>query len=115
MIYINGETISIIVFFLGFFGLVYYRKIIKSIICIGIMDVAVIIYFISANYNLKMMPPLHSSPIENFADPLPQALMITAIVIGVGVTAVSITMYIHLFRKYGEDSWDEIMKKRKEK
>jgi len=34
-------------------------------------------------------------------------LMITAIVIGVGVTAVALTMFINLYHKYGTTNWEK--------
>jgi multicomponent Na+:H+ antiporter subunit C len=46
------------------------------------------------------------------ADPLPQALMITAIVIGVSVTAVALTMFITMYHIYGTTNWGKIVRKR---
>jgi multicomponent Na+:H+ antiporter subunit C len=39
------------------------------------------------------------------ADPFPQALMLTAIIIGVSVTAINITMLNTLFRKFKTLDW----------
>jgi len=109
---LTGEIVSILVFFIGLYGLIAKRNIIKSIISIGIMDTAVILYFISCSFKEGRLPPIGDILPQEMVDPLPQALMITAIVIGVGVTAVALTMYIHLYRKYGTDNWKKVMKKR---
>ncbi|HCX64042.1 MAG TPA: sodium:proton antiporter [Eubacteriaceae bacterium] len=110
---INGETISIILFFIGVYGLIAKRNIVKSIMSVGIMQVAVILYFISANHHPEAIPPIGDvSEAAYVADPLPQALMITDIVIGVGVVAASLTMFIHLYHRYGTASWEKSKAKR---
>lgn len=113
MDYINGENISIILFFIGMYGLIGRRNIVKSIISISIIQAAIILYFISAGTPSGSAPPIY--PINNgeiVSDPLPQALMITDIVIGVGVTAGSLTMFIHIYHRYGTANWLKVKKKR---
>ncbi|MPW25752.1 sodium:proton antiporter [Alkalibaculum sp. M08DMB] len=112
MDFINGETVSILLFFIGIYGLIAKRNIIKSIISIGIMQASIILYFISANYIAGSIPPMGDLSSGPVADPLPQALMITEIVIGVGITAASLTMFIHIFHKYGTSSWLKLRRKR---
>ena len=112
MDFINGETISIVLFFIGLYGLIARRNVIKSIVSIGILQVACILFFLSINFIEGSLPPLKDSADHIVADPLPQALMITAIVIGISVTAVSLTMFITLYHKYGSTNWYKITKKR---
>lgn len=49
-----------------------------------------------------------------WADAVPQALMITAIVIGVAVTAVALMMFIALYHRYGTTNWKTAHNIRKE-
>lgn len=112
--FINGETVSIILFFIGLYGLIARRNVIKSIVSVGIMQVACILFFITANFTEGLQPPLSDSAPSVMADPLPQALMITAIVIGISITAVSLTMFITLYHKYGSTNWEKINKRRAE-
>lgn len=114
MHWINGETVSILLFFIGVYGLIARRNIVKTIISIGIMEAAVILFFIAANFSHASVPPVGTVGRVDMADPLPQALMITAIVIGVGVKAVSLTMFISLYHKYGTTNWVKVIKKRME-
>ncbi len=115
MKYINGESIGFLLFFIGIYGLIARRNIIKTVISIGIMQVGVILYFLAADNPSQIVPPI-GLPAEGMiaADPLPQALMITDIVIGVGVTAAALTMFIHLYHKYGTTNWLKAKKKRME-
>ena len=104
------EIFVAIMFFLSFYGLITGKNAIKSIIYIGLMEIAVIMFFLSFGYESGMMPPIGQNQ-ENVADPLPQALMITAIIIGVAVTAVNLTMLISLCRQSKTTDWDTVRKK----
>ena len=77
------------------------------------MTIAVIMFFLSLGYESGIMPPIGPNR-ENVADPLPQALMITAIVIGVAVTAVNLTMLISLCRQSKTADWDIVQRKNME-
>ncbi|MBN1891285.1 MAG: cation:proton antiporter subunit C [Clostridiales bacterium] len=113
MSWINGESVGIVLFFVGLFGLVARRNMLKSIISLAIMQVAAILFFLSGSVALGQEPPIgEHEDISFVADPLPQALMITDIVIGIGVTAVALTLMIHLYHRYGTSNWLRAMKKR---
>ncbi len=108
---INGQTVSLLIFFIGVFGLVTQRNIVKTIISINVMDVGAILFLITVNVRAGDVPPVGESDFLRMADPLPQALMITAIVIGISVSAVSLTIFISLFRKHGTSDWSKIIKR----
>lgn len=112
MEWLNGEIVAIILFFIGVYGLISRRNIVKTVISIWIMEVAVILFFMTIHYQKTSVPPIGEAIKGTMADPLPQALMVTAIVIGVSVTAVSLTMFITLYHKYGSTNWEKVMKKR---
>lgn len=112
MDYLNGEMVSIVVFFIGVYGLIARRNIVKSIISLGIMETAVILYFISTGFTEGDLPPVGDLEGIPASDPLPQALMITEIVIGVAITAIALTMFIHLYHKYGTTNWYKAMRRR---
>jgi multicomponent Na+:H+ antiporter subunit C len=114
MKWFNGENISLILFFIGLYGIISRRSIIKSVISIIIMETGVILFFLTINYDVMSSPPIGSEVQAVIADPLPQALMITAIVIGIAVTAVSLTMANTIYHKYGTSNWKELIFKRRE-
>ena len=110
---INAELICAAVFFISFYGLIVSKSIIKSIVSIVVMEMAVIMFLISIGFTDGMIPPIGQN-MENAADPLPQALLITAIVIGITVTAVNVTFLISLFRQYQTADWDAVRMKNSE-
>jgi multicomponent Na+:H+ antiporter subunit C len=106
--------IVLLVFFLtflvGLLGIILSKNVIKTIVSLSIMETAAILIFISlSNYKEYSLPfwGLSSNPI----DPFPQALMITTIVIGSAVTALSLMISIKIFHYYGSLDWSVIFKK----
>ncbi len=114
MDWFNGEIVSIIIFFIGVYGLVSNTNIVKTIISIVVMDVAAILFFLTINFTENSVPPIGNDITKVIADPLPQAIMITAIVIGVSTTAVALTMFISLYHRYGTTNWEKAKEKRME-
>jgi len=104
------EIAAIGMFFLGFLGVITSRNIIKSVIFIVLMETGVIMFFLSIGVSAGFLPPIagHLSEYGNLVDPLPSALMITAIVIGLSVTAINITMLMTLLRKHRTADWDAV-------
>jgi multicomponent Na+:H+ antiporter subunit C len=116
------ELAAVIMFFISYYGLTTSRNIMKSIIFIVLMEVAVVMFWLSIGFRAGIRPPIVASHpgIDAFseleylgyvADPFPQALMITAIIIGLAITAINTVMFITLYRKYKTTDWD-VAKKR---
>ena len=103
------ELASIALFFICFYGLITSKKMIKSVIFLIVLQSAVILFFLSIGYQGGNVPPIgdYFEHLEYVADPLPQALMITAIIIGVAVMTILLTMLMSLFRSYQTTDWAE--------
>ena len=103
------DLFPILLFFISFFGLITAKSIIKSIVFIMTMQTSVIMFWLVQGAKFGTSPPIIDN-IENLdisavADPLPQALMLTAIIIGISVMAVNITMLNTLYRKHKTADW----------
>jgi len=105
----SGEVFGILLFFLGLIGLMTEKKVIKSIMILTIMQAGVYLVYITTNYTNETVPPIvgEGDP-ATFADPVPSALMITAIVIGIGITAIGLTMFMHYAEKHDFTHWSRI-------
>ncbi len=101
-----------ILFLVGLYGVLMKRNLIKIIIGLCIMEYSVNLFLILIGYvNGGTVPILKQEMIINnkvfgiqtntFVDPLPQAMILTAIVIGLATTALLLSVAIRLFRKYG--------------
>ncbi len=105
------SNLAVVIFFIGLYGAMSQRNIIKTIMSVGIMDLGAITFFMLANYQPGARPPVSGTPVENMADPVPQALMITAIVIGVSVIAMCLAMYMRVAYRYGTADWKILIRR----
>lgn len=109
------EAAGLLLFLIGLYGLLARRNIIKTFLSLGIMDIGVIVFFLGIGFESGAQPPIGElSGAAAVADPVPQALMITAIVIGAAVTAVGLMMFIALYHRYGSTNWKTVHRIRKE-
>jgi len=100
---------------IGFYGMCTSKNIIKSIVCLNISEAAIILIFLrSVYFEGAALPIIGLHHAGEMVDPLPQALMITAIVIGASVTSLALMISIRLFRAYGSLDWRMLLE-RKEK
>jgi len=101
------------IFITGFIGLISMKNIIKKIIGLNLLTSSVVLLFILEASRIGDEAPIIDNKVQNIVDPIPQALMLTAIVIGVCVIALSLAMAVRLYKTTG--SLDiEIIKQRLE-
>lgn len=106
-----SPILSFIIIIIGIYGVATSRNIIKSIICFNIIETAIILLFLNlGNYNNGNIPII-TDAIGEMVDPLPQALMITTIVIGASITALALMLSIKIFHYYGTLDWDELLER----
>ena len=94
--------LSLILFCIGLYCVLRKRNLIKIIIGIIIMEYAVNLFFILIAYRHQGRSPIYAPGeiIINMVDPLPQALVLTAIVIGLAVTALVVAIALRIYEKY---------------
>ncbi len=103
--------LTVAIFFIGLYGAMTQRNIIKTIMSVGIMDTAAILYMALSNLPADALPPIVGTPVERMSDPVPQALMITAIVIGVSVVAMCLAMYMRVAYRYRTADWSILIRR----
>jgi multicomponent Na+:H+ antiporter subunit C len=103
---ITEENTAIILFFVGVYGLVARRNMMKSIMSLAIMQAAIILFFLSIN--AASYPPIGESATLSASDPLPQALMITAVVIGMSIIGVSLIMFNTTYNVFKSTNWNKV-------
>ena len=111
------EYIALITGFLiilaGLWAIITRKNIIKMIIGFSLFDTGLHIVMVSLAYVKGSTAPILDSPelIEEaatkIADPVPQALVLTAIVIGLGVTALMLAFAMKLHKSKGSLQIDD--------
>jgi len=103
-----------LLFCIGLYCIVVKRNMIKIIIGMGIIDYATFLFLVLIGYRMEGRSPIYdkTQEVKNMVDPIPQALVLTAIVIGLAVLALMISIAIRLYEKYGTFDITEIRKLR---
>lgn len=88
------------------------RSLAKVVIGLSLLSYAASLLIFTVNGVMRGRPPLVPEgavrPVEPFADPLPQALILTAIVIGFGVQAFALVLFKRAYQAAGTDDLDRI-------
>jgi multisubunit Na+/H+ antiporter MnhC subunit len=90
-------------FAVGVYGILRERNLVKIIVAVCIVEYAVNLFFVVVGYKAQGRAPILSqdTTIVNMVDPLPQALVLTAIVIGLATTALLAAIAMRIYEKYG--------------
>ena len=106
--------LCLILFCIGLYCILRKRNLIKIIIGLGIIEYAVNLFFILVGYRIHGRAPILTKGQEvlNMVDPLVQALVLTAIVIGLATTALIVAIAIRIYEKYGTFDITKIRKLR---
>ena len=89
--------------FIGLYILITRHNLIKMIIGLGFLDTGINLFLITIGYIKKGTAPIFSkSGIDPalMVDPVPQALVLTAIVINVAILALALGLAIKLYGHY---------------
>ena len=106
------ETAAMILFGIGFTTLFLQPNLIKKVIGLNIMDSAVYLFLASKGYIEGRLAPIVVNGVtdmEAYINPIPAGLVLTGIVVGVSVTAVSLSLIQKLYKEYHTLNMDEIM------
>ncbi len=104
----------ITLFMIGLFGMVYKNNLVKKLMAMNIMQVAVIIFFLVLGQKAGGTIPIEIhglEGIENYINPLPHALMLTAIVVSLATTGVALAFLLFIERRYGALEEDEMLRR----
>lgn len=104
--------LAFLIFIVGLYAIVAKRNLIKVIVGLLILDYAANLLLVLVGYRTPAegapVAPILVGGAEKAADlaasavdPLPQALVLTSIVIGLSVTALVVALAIRLYEKYG--------------
>ncbi|RLI72737.1 cation:proton antiporter [Candidatus Heimdallarchaeota archaeon] len=105
---------SIALILIGLYAILAKRSVLKMLVGLSIMETGVNLLLISVGYVSGRSAPILSEGItpDRAVDPIPQALVLTAIVIGVATTAMALSVVINLYDRYKTLNVEEIRRLR---
>ena len=95
----------------GLYGMIGKRNLVKKLIGMNIFQSAIILFFIAGSLRDGATLPIlfegegHSTlPVhsEDFLNPLPHVLMLTAIVVSVAITGVALAFLVRIHREFND-------------
>ncbi len=107
-----------ILFLFGLYIMINHKNLIKKLIGMYLLQTSVILFFVALGVKKGSTVPILSSlsgavEASAYANPLPQVLMLTAIVVGVATLGVSLALVIAIYQQYRTLEEDELFRKMK--
>ena len=104
LLYENLEqTVSVILFGIGFTILLLQRNLIRKIIGLNIKDTAIYLFLASMGYISGHKAPIVVDGVTEVAayiNPIPAGLVLTGIVVSVSFTGILLALTVRLYRRY---------------
>ncbi|MFO7850023.1 MAG: cation:proton antiporter subunit C [Spirochaetia bacterium] len=97
-----SNILVILLFCIGLWGVLSGRNVIRKIIGLALLNSSVVVLFILGGRIGGTAAPILTEKITGeIVDPIPQALMLTAIVVGLSITAVALILAVKLYHVCG--------------
>ena len=108
--------VFIVLFIFGLYIMMIHKNLIKKLIGMYLVQTSVFIFYVTLGVKANSTVPIllmGSGPIraEDYANPLPHVLMLTAIVVGVATLGVSLALVIAIYKKYHTLEEDELFRR----
>lgn len=104
--------IFVLLLTIGLFAIVSRMNLIKKTIGLSLFQTSVFLMYISAGKVEGGTAPILVSGMERlFSNPLPQVLILTAIVVGISTTALALSIVVRINEEYGSVEEDQIRRK----
>ncbi len=107
-------SLVLILLFLGMYGMIVSNNYMKKMMSMNVMQVAVIFFFLCfAQKEGGMIPILDGvnfNP-DMYINPLPHALMLTAIVVSLGTSGVALALLMRIKEAFGSVDEDELLRR----
>jgi multicomponent Na+:H+ antiporter subunit C len=96
----------------GLFVLVDADSLVRKVVGLNLFQTGVFLFFVTSAFRADGRAPLLSTG-GPYVNPLPHVLILTAIVVGVSVTAVALALVLRVYDEYGTFSEAEIREARR--
>ena len=101
---------------LGLYVIISRENLVKKLIGLSIFQSAVFLLYISMDKVEGGTAPILRADVENqlYSNPLPQVLILTAIVVGIATLALGLAIAVRIHEEYGTVEDDELLEMNRE-
>ena len=92
--------VSFLLLGVGTYMLIANQNVVKKVIGMNVFQTGIFLFFITSAFVTGASPPLLTAT-EPYVSPLPHVLILTAIVVGVSLTAVALGLVVRVYGEYG--------------
>lgn len=86
---------------IGFYCVIARGNMVKKIMGLNLFQTSVFILFVSAGKIVGGSTPIMRDGVAVYSNPLPHVIVLTAIVVGVAITAVGLALTVRIQEAYG--------------
>jgi len=107
------DVYAVLLILIGLWAIIVKKNIIRMILGFSILDTGVNILIVNVGYIKGRTAPIIDSALKNadavhkVVDPIPSALVLTAIVIGLAVTALMLSYAVRMYKEKTSMSIDD--------
>lgn len=103
--YLNWWLIAVL-FMVGFYGIITKGNLLKKVMGMNVMQVSVILFYLNSAQKTDttlgvLLPGAKVGVPDLYVNPLPHALMLTAIVVALALNGVALALLLQIYRQYG--------------
>ena len=96
--------LTIVLLAIGIYGMIVCSNYMKKLMCMNIMQVSIIFFFLTFGQKDGATIPVTMNNLfsaDAYINPVPHALMLTAIVVSLGITVVGLALLMRIKDIYG--------------
>jgi len=111
----------IVLMMIGFYAMTGKTNLVKKLVGMNIFQWSIILFIVSLSAKRGATIPIvlgshdhGATPVlraAEYVNPLPQVLMLTAIVVGVATTGVALALLLRIHKRYGTLEEDELLRR----
>jgi len=103
---------------IGLYGMTMKRNLLKKVIGMTIFQTAIYLFFIQGANKMGATIPVYAEELGTeptaYMNPLPQVIVLTAIVVGVAITGVALALILLTYKRYGSLDEEVIIQRMRE-
>jgi multicomponent Na+:H+ antiporter subunit C len=100
--------IVIALMMIGLYTMISRGHLVKKIVGLNIFQTSVFLLYISLGFVRDGAVPILTEGVQQYSNPLPHVLILTAIVVGVATTALGLALIVRIKEAYGTVEEDEL-------
>ena len=111
----------IVLMMIGFYAMTGKTNLVKKLVGMNIFQWSIILFIVSLSAKRGATIPIVLGSHDHdemqvitaleYVNPLPQVLMLTAIVVGLATTGVALALLLRIYKRYGTLEEDELLEK----